>query len=58
MTLANSIFKVFSDKSTFSLKEAYQTVPDKPEATVRARIYDNLGILFSKPEVKTTAFRR
>ena len=48
MGLADSIFEVFSDKVKFSLKDAYQAVPHKPEATVRARIYDNLEILFKR----------
>ena len=48
MTLAESIFRVFSDREQFNLEEAYQAASDKPKSTVRARIYDNLGILFKR----------
>lgn len=42
------IFSCFSAGEQFSLKEAYGAVPDKPKETVRARIYDNLGVLFTR----------
>lgn len=48
MGLAENIFKEFYDKENFTLEEAYQAASDKPKTTVRARIYDNLGILFKK----------
>lgn len=48
MGLAQSIFDIFIRKERFTLKEAYKAVQDKPETTVRARIYDNLGILFKR----------
>lgn len=47
MTLALDINNKFIDKE-FTLKDAYNTAPDKPKETVRARIYDNLGIMFEK----------
>lgn len=46
--LGHKIFNCFSAGKHFSLKEAYDAVPDKPKETVRARIYDNLGILFTR----------
>lgn len=48
MGLAQGIFDIFIRKERFTLKEAYKAVQDKPETTVRARIYDNLGILFKR----------
>lgn len=32
----------------FTMKDAYNVVPDKPKTTIRARIYDNLGIKFER----------
>lgn len=48
MRLAEKIFKVFSKKEGFTLKEAYEAMADKPKTTVRGRIYENLGILFER----------
>lgn len=47
MSLAKSLNKRF-EGSEFTLKQAYEAIPDKPKETVRARIYDNLGIYFEK----------
>ena len=47
-SLANSIYSCFKKKGEFSLKEAYSKNSDKPKETVRARIYDNLGIKFER----------
>lgn len=46
--LVHKIVGCFSDKGTFSLKDAYRAIPDKPKETVRARIYENLGVLFNR----------
>lgn len=46
--LANAIYKCFKDKDFFTLKDAYKYNTDKPQETVRARIYDNLGIKFQR----------
>lgn len=48
MGLAESIFKVFADRESFLLEEAYQVASNKPKSTVRARIYESLGILFER----------
>lgn len=47
MTLADIINEKFTNKE-FSLKDVYNTIPDKPKETIRARIYDNLGIKFER----------
>ena len=46
--LALKIFNCFKNKSNFTLKDAYKQNTDKPKETVRARIYDNLGISFER----------
>ena len=46
--LALKIFNCFKNKSNFTLQEAYKQNSDKPKETVRARIYDNLGISFER----------
>lgn len=46
--LATKIFDSFKTKLDFSLSEAYEKYKDKPKETIRARIYDNLGIKFSR----------
>lgn len=46
--LANFIFKCFKNKDNFTLSDAYKENNDKPRETVRARIYDNLGIKFER----------
>lgn len=48
MGLAGNLFEVFSGKTGFTLKEAYEAAREKPKTTVRARIYENLGILFRR----------
>ena len=47
-SLANIIYSRFKDKGEFSLKDAYSENSDKPKETVRARIYDNLGVKFER----------
>jgi len=47
-SLANNIYSCFKRKGEFSLKDAYSEYSDKPKETVRARIYDNLGIKFER----------
>ena len=46
--LALKIFNCFKNKDIFSLKEAYKQYSEKPKETIRARIYDNLGINFER----------
>ena len=46
--LANNIYSCFKNKGEFILKDAYAEYSDKPKETVRARIYDNLGIKFER----------
>ncbi|MBQ3163617.1 MAG: site-specific DNA-methyltransferase [Lachnospiraceae bacterium] len=48
MSLAEKIFTCFQGKEDFTLKEAYQQNINKPKETIRARIYDNLGIKFER----------
>ncbi|MCI5613234.1 MAG: site-specific DNA-methyltransferase [Agathobacter sp.] len=48
MSLAEKIFKCFKEKEKFTLTEAYIQNADKPKETVRARIYENLGIKFER----------
>ncbi len=48
MTLAEKLFNCFKGKDSFSLKEAYENNSDKPQETIRARIYENLGIKFQR----------
>ena len=48
MSLAEKLFECFKAKDTFTLQEAYGENQDKPKETVRARIYDNLGIRFER----------
>lgn len=48
MTLAEKIFNCFKDNESFSLKEAYEQNADKPKETVRARIYEKIGIRFER----------
>lgn len=47
-SLADLIFNVFKKSGTFSLNEVYDAFGDKPKTTLRARIYDNLGVKFDK----------
>lgn len=46
--LVHEIFRCFIKSEQFTLKEAYEAVPDKPHETIRARIYDHLGVMFER----------
>lgn len=48
MTLAEKIFNCFKQQESFTLNDAYQMNSGKPHETIRARIYDNLGIRFER----------
>lgn len=48
MILADKLFRCFKEKETFTLQEAYECNSDKPKETIRARIYDNLGVRFTR----------
>ena len=47
MGLANSIIKSFKS-CTFTLQEAYNKFPEWPTASVRARIYEQVGVAFQR----------
>ncbi len=48
MTLVEKIFNYFKDYDCFSLQEAYQKNADKPQETIRARIYEKIGVRFER----------
>ena len=48
MGLAELIFQCFKDKKKFTLKEAYDAQKGKARESIRARIYENLGIRFER----------
>lgn len=48
MTLVEKIFNCFKDSDSFSLQEAYWQNADKPQETVRARIYEKIGVKFER----------
>ena len=48
MSLADKIFTCFKGAERFTLKEAYEKYSDKPAETIRAWIYDNLGVKFKR----------
>ena len=48
MILAEKLFNCFKGKDSFTLNEAYLEDKEKPKTTVRARIYENLGIRFER----------
>lgn len=48
MTLADKLFNCFKLQDSFTLNDAYEANQEKPRETVRARIYDNLGIRFER----------
>lgn len=48
MSLAEKLFECFKEKELFTLHEAYESHLDKPKETIRARIYDNIGIRFTR----------
>lgn len=54
-SLKKSIAQEFKDSKQFSLFDAYESFPEKPHETVRARIYDGLGIEFER--VKKGVYR-
>ncbi len=48
MALAENLFYSFKEKDSFTLGEAYSEYSSKPHETIRARIYDNLGVRFER----------
>lgn len=54
-SLKKSIAQEFKGSKQFSLFDAYESFPEKPHETVRARIYDGLGIEFER--VKKGVYR-
>lgn len=42
MSVANTIAHVFRKEASFTLKDAYDAVPETPQHAVRARIYDGI----------------
>ena len=48
MILAEKIFNCFKESDSFTLRDAYSENSEKPKETVRARIYENLGIRFER----------
>ena len=47
MSIVESLLEVFKGEK-FNLKQAYEAVPDANPESVRARIYENLGIAFER----------
>jgi len=48
ISLADNIFSCFKSADSFSLQDAYSQFKEKPNESVRARIYENLGIKFKR----------
>ena len=48
MTLVEKIFNCFKNRENFTLQEAYQQNTEKPQETVRARIYEKIGVKFER----------
>lgn len=48
MTLVEKIFNCFKNRENFTLQEAYQQSTEKPQETVRARIYEKIGVKFER----------
>lgn len=48
MSVKENLIENFKDNEQFTLKDAYKANPDTPTDSVRARIYENLGIVFEK----------
>ncbi|MCD8325575.1 MAG: site-specific DNA-methyltransferase [Lachnospiraceae bacterium] len=48
MALAENLFRSFKDRDSFTLNEAYNEYSSKPHETIRARIYDHLGVKFER----------
>lgn len=42
------LLEVFSNAASFTMQQAYEAVPEKPQTTVRGRIYENVGKCFEK----------
>ena len=55
-SLKKSIAQEFKDSKQFSLFDAYESFPEKPHETVRARIYDGLArmqiIIYRKEHIQ------
>lgn len=47
MTLTEKLIKTFKGRS-FSLTDAYHELPNEPQHSIRARIYEGLGVKFKK----------
>lgn len=47
-SLADKLFACFKSEDSFTLNDAYKINPEKPHETIRARIYDNLGVRFER----------
>lgn len=48
LSLAQRIQGFFKEQEVFTMKDAYKVDPGTPKTTIRARIYDNLGIRFER----------
>ena len=48
MSVLNNLLKAFKPGKPFTLKEAYAVNPDYPSDSVRARIYEHLGVEFKR----------
>lgn len=48
MALSDVLYEQLGLELEFTMKDAYEIAPNKPKTTVRARIYDNLGIKFQR----------
>lgn len=46
--LAKEIYNCFKTRESFTLNDAYAEFSDKPEETIRARIYENLKVKFNR----------
>lgn len=43
VSLGQQILDLFKEETSFTLQQVYEAIPDKPESTLRARIYDRVG---------------
>lgn len=48
MTISATIFEAFKGQGTFTLQDAYKKAPHSSKTTLRARIYEKLGIQFER----------
>lgn len=48
MTVVEKLVKCFKNSDSFTLREAYEQNADKPQETVRARIYEKIGTKFER----------